>query len=307
MPESSGMETVDIEVFGHKFKNLFPDNAEDLITLEKEGALYVDHYDKSTKKFNHYRVAFLPKEIVEYVEAHVAEQEFDEGLKKFNGDFSKALGNITNKKIAERVQAYKKVKTKDGRTDDLRGSLASFLGPDLEDLCCFHTRPLRYELLPRINTKDKLAIILDIFDSISNNINYLSKRKHNRPPFNIENEYDVQDLLYIIVKSIFSDAKFEEFTSKHAGTTKKIDIVLPSINVVIEVKYVRDKNHANSITDEIKIDIESYHVHPNCETLCVLIYDPEKNLIDPKSIMKDLSGLRVIGSKKFEIKTIVKN
>lgn len=181
------------------------------------------------------------------------------------------------------------------------------MGKELEELLCSHTNPNRYELLPKINTKDKVAIILDMFDSISNNINFLLKRKHNRPPFKVENEYDVQDLLFVMVKSVFSDAILEEYTSKNAGSSKKIDIVVPSIKVVIEVKYIRNKSHAKSIADEIKIDIESYYVHPYCETLCILIYDPNKNILDPKVIMNDLSGLRIIQKKRFEIKTLVKN
>jgi len=221
--DGSDIEFVDIEAFGHKFKGLLPGHAEDLITLEKEGALYVEHFDKESKKFNYYRIKFLPKEIVEYVEAQVAQQEFFEGMEKFNGDFDKALGNITNKKIAERVRTYESCVIKDGKEIkvDHRGNFASFMGRELEELVCFHTNPLRYELLPRINTKDKVAIILDIFDSISNSINFLSKRKHSRPSFSVENEYDVQDLLYVIAKSIFPDGRLEEFTSKHADKTKK--------------------------------------------------------------------------------------
>ncbi len=285
---------------------MIPGHAEDLITLEKEGSLYVEHFDKKIQKFNQYKINFLPNEIVKYVEAHVAHQEFFEGLKKSKGDFDKALENITDKKIAEGVRNYESY-TKDGKKVDIRGCFASFMGKELEELVCFHTNPVRYELLPRINVKDKIAIIMDIFNSLSININFLSERKHNRPPFNVENEYDVQDLLYVIVKPIFPDARLEEFTVKHASKTKKIDIVIPSIDVVIETKFVRDKNHANSITNEIKIDIESYHVHQNCKTLCVLIYDPEKNILDPENIMNDLSGLRVINDKKFQVKTLVKS
>ena len=236
--DGSDIELVDIEAFGYKFKKLFPGNAEDLITLEKEGAIYVNHYDKQTKRFNYYRVKFLPKEIVDYVQAHIEQQKFFEGMKKFKDDFNKALSNVSNKKIAERVRNYESYIEKGGKRIkvDLRGNLASFLGKELEELVCFHTNPSRYELLPKINTKDKIAIILDI-----------------------------------------------------------------------EVKFVRDKKRASLIPDEIKIDIESYHTHKHCETLAVLIYDPGKNIIDPKCIMQDLSGLRVINKKRFEVKTIVKN
>ncbi len=306
--DGSEIEHVDIEVFGHKFKGLLPGNAEDLITLEKEGAVYANFYEEKTGNFKYYRIKFLPKEIFEYVEAIVAQQQYFEGMKKWNGNFDQALECISNKQIAERVKTYESYAVIDGKKIkvDIRGCEASFLPRELEALVCGR-RPERYELLPQINTKDKVAIILDIFDGISNNINFLLHRKHNKSTFTVEDEYDLQDILYVIIKSIFSDAKSEEHTIKHAGGAKIVDIVVPSINVVIEIKYVRNKNHASSVADEIKIDIESYHVHPNCDTLCVLIYDPKKYIIDSYSLMKDLTGLRVINTRKFEIRTIVKN
>lgn len=302
------IEFVDIEAFGHKFKALLPGNAEDLITLEKEGAIYSNFHDEKTDSFKYYRIKFLPNEIFEYVEAIVAQQQYFEGFLKTNGNFDQALEFVNNKQIAERVRTYESYVEKNDKTIevDIRGCQASFLSRELEKLVCGQ-KPERYELLPRINTKDKFAIILDIFDGISYNINFLFHRKHNKTPFTVEDEYDLQDILYVIIKSIFSDAKFEEHTIKHAGGTKIVDLVVPSINVVIEVKYVRNKNHASSVADEIKIDIESYHVHPNCETLCVLVYDPNKYITDPYSFMRDLTGLRVINNKKFEIKTVVKN
>ena len=300
-------EYIDIEIFGHKFKELIPGNAEDLITLEKEGALYSKKINKEGEVKN-YKVTLMPNEIVEYVEGHIAQQEFLEGMKKFKGDKEKDIDTISNKKIAENVRNYKsQIETKEGKIVDmdLRGCTASFMSEELEVLMCQITP--RAEVLPRIDTKDKVAIITDMFESISDNINFLEKRKHNRPSFVVENEYDVQDLLYVMIKSIFSDAKLEEYTGKHAGGSKRIDIVLPSIDVVIETKFVRDKEHAKTVINELKIDIESYHIHPNCKTMCVLIYDPCKHIMDPKNIIEDISGLRIIKGKQFEVKLTIKN
>lgn len=305
MEKSHDTKNVTIHAFGHDFTDLDPKHASELITLEKEGAIYTEFYDEKIDNFFSYKINFLPNEIFEYVEAFLAQQEFHDGFKKYPGNFYKALSNVSNKKIVERVKNYPPFEH-NGKMIDIKGCFASFLRPEMEQLVCggIHSR---YELLPRIDSKDKVAIILDMFDSISTNINFLSNRKHNRPSFIIENEYDVQDLLYVMIKSVFSDARLEEFTTKHADRSKRIDIVIPSIDVVIETKYVRDKSHANSISDEIKIDIESYHVHPNCKTLCVFVYDPHKEIIDIQNIMKDLSGLRVINHNSFDVKTLIRN
>ena len=113
---------------------------------------------------------------------------------------------------------------------------------------------------------------LDQFPVIAH---FLSNRTNNRPNFIIENEYDVQDLLYSNLRSVFENVKTEEWTIQHGGKSKRIDIVLPDIDTIIEVKMIRNKSHGKSISDELKIDIESYHVHPNCRKLVCFIYDPK--------------------------------
>ena len=75
--DGSPIEYVDIEVFGYKFKEILPGNAEDLVTLEKEGAIYVHHYDEKSGKFNYYRIKFLPKEIFEYAKWNKSIIPFD--------------------------------------------------------------------------------------------------------------------------------------------------------------------------------------------------------------------------------------
>ena len=47
------LETVDIDAFGHRFKDLPPGIAEELITLEKEGALYAHYWDDGSSTFKY--------------------------------------------------------------------------------------------------------------------------------------------------------------------------------------------------------------------------------------------------------------
>jgi hypothetical protein len=307
--DRSPIEYTTIRAFGHEFKHVLPGLAEELITLEKEGVLYLDQFDGETGRINHYRLRFLPQEIVRYVEGSVAQQEYFEAMKVTKGDKEKALSLLTNKEIAEEVRRYPPVviNKEKGITEDIRGCHASFIGRELEALTCFGSHPERLELIPQVSSRDKVAIILDMFESVSTNIGYLQKRKHDRPPVKFENEYDLQDLLYIMIKPVFPDAITEEYTPKNAGSSKRIDIAITSIKTVVEAKFVRNKAHASSVGDEIKVDIESYHTHPACKTLCVLVYDPGKHIADPVNLKDDLTGLRVINGKQFETRVVVKN
>lgn len=293
-------------VFGHRFVDL-PGNIEDLITLEKEGAIYSHFWNEDEKTFGYYRIPFLPAEIYQFVEAHVAKQEFDSALKA-GASFEEALAKIANQDIAQRVRCYGNYghsRLRDGNEDDIRGCAASFYPPEMEALVC-GLRHDRYEPLPDLAKLDKPSLLIQILDYFPVLARSTASRKHGRQNYVIENEYDVQDLLYVAVRGVFDDARTEEWTPKHAASSKRIDIVVPSAETVIETKMIRNASHARSIADELKIDIESYHCHAVCKHLLALVYDPHAHIVDPNLIMTDLSGHRVKGDRRFDVRVLVR-
>ena len=301
-------ETKQIEatVFGHRF-NALPGHIEDLITLEKEGAIYSHFWDDEAQTFRYYRIPFLPAEIYQYVEAHVAKQQFDNAVDR-GANFEEALAAISNPAIAERVRSYANYghgQLRDGTEADIRGCAASFYPPEMEELVCGLRRD-RYQLLPDLKGLDKPSLLIQMLDYFPVLARSMSTRGHGRPAYVIENEYDVQDLLYVAVRAVFDDARTEDWTPKHAGASKRIDIVVPSAETVIETKMVRDVSHGRCIGDELKVDIESYHAHPSCKRLLALVYDPRSHIVDPSSITKDLSGMRVKGSHSFDVQVLVR-
>lgn len=136
-------------------------------------------------------------------------------------------------------------------------------------------------------------------------VNYLKVRRANRPSFEINCEQDVQDLLLAVIKCVFPDTRREEYTPKHANGTKRIDIVIPRIKSLIEVKYVRDERHSNNVADELKIDIESYHTYPNLNVFIAYIWDEEGFILDKHNFVKDLEGKRVKDNKEFNVEIFV--
>jgi len=298
---------VEIIAFGHKFR-LLPGLAEDLITLEREGVIYSEFCSEESNEFNYYKIRLLPGEIYRIVEAHVAKQKFDDVIDN-GGSFEEALEAIDNVDIVQRINSYGnygKTKTKDGNTIDIRGCIASFYTEELEDLLCGQ-RKSRYELLPNFQSIDKESAILEIIDSFQVISKFMANRKHKRPAFIIENEYDVQDLLYCIIRSTFRKSKLEEWTPKLAGKSKRVDIVLPDEEILVETKCIRNSQHTKTIVDELMIDIESYHSHPNCKKIIFFIWDPNGYIIDPFAITDDLSGIRVKGKSQFSVRVIIRS
>lgn len=306
------LDLVDLSAFGYPFKQYPSGLAEDLVSLEREGAIYSNFVNTAKGpdedgrwEFNYYRIKLQPTEIFQYVEASIAHQKYleqvDRGL-----TFDEALDAMGDPIIAKRVRDYGITTMDDGTIEEFRGCFASFLPEGMEDLVCGHQRG-RYELLSNLNhERDGFAELMQVLNNFPTAVRSITNRKHGRPPFIFENEYDVQDLLFAIIRCIFQDAKREEWTPQRAGSSKRIDFVIGSIQTVIEVKYVRDETHARRVADELKIDFECYHERPECGQLVAFVMDPHRRIVDPEQFSEDLSGLRQKRNHSFNVSVLVR-
>ncbi|MGG0078943.1 hypothetical protein ABEX67_22795 [Bacillus wiedmannii] len=299
-------DLVEINAFGHTFRVL-PGIAKDLLTLESDGIMFTHFWNEEIGSFSYYKIQLTPSEIYQFVEAHLAMQQFEDSIVK-GASFEQALNMIDNKVISERVRCYGdygKTILDDGSIVDIRGCPASFYPPEIEELLCGQKED-RYELCLDTNDLECFALLMKILDSFPTAARFLERRTHSRPPFLLQNEYDVQDLLFSMIRSVFEDAKFEEYTIKHVGKSKRIDIIIPSANTVIEVKFVRDVAHARKLDEELKIDIESYYFHSSCKKLIFFVWDPNHFIIDPV-VFTELSGYRQKGKFQFDVDILVRD
>jgi CheY-like chemotaxis protein len=152
----------------------------------------------------------------------------------------------------------------------------------------------------------RLDWLFNVLETFSTCADILSDRKHNRPSFKISNEYDVQDILHVILKPFYPDIVPEEHTAKRAGSEKRIDFVVKGLETVIEVKMIRSKEHARRLADELDVDIRNYHTHPACKRLICFVYDPKRLISDPRRVEKDLSGETTQKGKTINVTIIVR-
>ena len=120
----------------------------------------------------------------------------------------------------------------------------------------------------------------------------LTHRRKGVQPLIFGSEYDVQDLLHALLRPWISDIRPEEFTPSYAGTSTRMDFLLPAHYLVIETKIVRDRTHAKRVGDELIIDIDHYRKHPNCKSLWCVIYDPNQLITNSPGLKSDLEGTR---------------
>jgi hypothetical protein len=133
----------------------------------------------------------------------------------------------------------------------------------------------------------------------------LTHRRKGFQPLSFGNEYDVQDLLHALLRPWISDIRPEEFTPSYAGTSTRMDFLLPAHALVIETKIVRDRAHAKRIGDELIIDIEHYRRHPACKRLWCVVYDPDQLITNAQGLKADLEGSRSSKDAQVVVKLFV--
>ena len=137
--------------------------------------------------------------------------------------------------------------------------------------------------------RDSIAIVQIICNHFHQAVRQMRNRHDNRSTIDVNDEYDVQDLLHAFLRLHFDDVRAEEWTSSYAGSASRMDFLLKKEKVVIEVKKTRKNLGAKEVGEQLMIDIERYTAHPDCETLICFVYDPEGRVANPVGIENDLN------------------
>lgn len=108
----------------------------------------------------------------------------------------------------------------------------------------------------------------------------------------IKNEYDLQHLLYAVLKPLYKDARKEVTEDSGVGAIRS-DIKIASLNAIIEAKCTRKSMGLKKLTEELESDI----VHYKAGYIYFYIYDKEK-------IIKDRQNFKTNFNRNFDGKKV---
>ena len=77
----------------------------------------------------------------------------------------------------------------------------------------------------------------------------------------VENEYHFQNLLSAVLAPVFADLRDEEWLASVGQKKPRADLVIPSLHLVIEVKYWREKSTPQDLISQIAEDVSLYLKH----------------------------------------------
>lgn len=131
-----------------------------------------------------------------------------------------------------------------------------------------------------------------------------SRSRKGRAPYDISDEYDVQDLLHAVLRAYLKFSVQEDPLPKISGAkSSRADISIEELGVLIEIKFARKPDDQRRIFDEYSQDLVLYAGWAHIKTLIFLIYN-SGDLRDAEAFEK-LGGDHEVNGRKFKVKVIL--
>jgi hypothetical protein len=110
--------------------------------------------------------------------------------------------------------------------------------------------------------------------------------------WHVDNEYHVQNLAWFLLSPLFPDARFEEYKSAVGSIHPRLDIVLPSLRLIIEVKFWRSGVKSADMVRELAEDASLY-LTPDApyDLIVPLIWDEKARTEEHASL---ISGIKTM-------------
>lgn len=148
--------------------------------------------------------------------------------------------------------------------------------------------------------------VLDALNEFMECVRYLNNRRSRGAILRLEDEAAVQDALYLMLRPWIPDLIPENPTDKVANRYSIKDFLSQSNRLVIEAKFIRDKDHGKSVVKELNDDIETYRYHPHCDHLVFFIFDPDSHIPDSGSLSRHLSEARMYSNRTLNCYAVIK-
>jgi len=129
----------------------------------------------------------------------------------------------------------------------------------------------------------------------------LRLRKEYRATLDVEDEFDVQDLIHAMLRLQFDDVETDEWTPDYAEGAPRKTFLLNHGRLAIVVKKTRPGLNTKELADQVKTDTARYSVRNRCATLLCFIYDPEGRIGNPRGLEADLTSV----SDQFSVDVLV--
>jgi hypothetical protein len=149
-----------------------------------------------------------------------------------------------------------------------------------------------------VAARDTVDALEQLLRRLPQTIRQLRTRHGNRPPFRVEDAYDLEDLIRAVLPVQFNDVRCESRTPRYDSGTRT-DFLLKQDQIAITLKWATTRVRDAELAQQLQEDVAYYAHQRTWRALVVLIYNPEGFPMDLRSIQAAVAGA------EMEVKCIV--
>lgn len=133
---------------------------------------------------------------------------------------------------------------------------------------------------------------IDIVKSLCRRFHLVARqlrlRGEYRATLDVEDEFDVQDLLHALLRLHFDDIAPHEWTPSYANGAPRVMFVLDDGRLAVVVKKTRTGLGTKDLAEQLRIDLDECRMLTRCATLFCFVYDPEGRIGNPRGLETEL-------------------
>lgn len=143
-----------------------------------------------------------------------------------------------------------------------------------------------------LRTRATVTHVLNQFESCLRRWRWDSSDLRTPVRWPIRSEREVQDILWLLLRGMFHDLEDEDTLPKFGHSTYRADLGIPSLALLIEVKFARTAADFKTIEKEVLQDIEPYRRLPErYREILVFIYDDSCSVQEHDTTRRALRSL----------------
>ena len=139
--------------------------------------------------------------------------------------------------------------------------------------------------------QDPLQLIRKVCLRFHSVVRQLRLRKDYRPTLEVDDDYDLQDLLCALLKVEFDEVATDEWTPPYTEGASRTTLLVNKDQIAIVAKKTRPGLTTKDLTDQVTADSAYYRAQGRCSTLFCFMYDPEGRIGSPKRLETTLTSV----------------
>jgi hypothetical protein len=119
----------------------------------------------------------------------------------------------------------------------------------------------------------------------------LRLRRDYRPTLEVDDDYDLQDLLCALLKVEFDEVATDEWTPPYTGGAPRTTLLVNRDQIAVIAKKTKPGLTTKELADQVAADSAYYRAQGRCSTLFCFMYDPEGRIGSPKRLETTLTSV----------------